>query len=108
MKGHVGLKEGLSVTDGRVDVLKAWLWLYPGVMHAALQKLNNARLSKRADFGQVGPQEYIRLGGLMVAETIHSIRGRDLWENSNILDGMRNQPQFQKYMAFESLILFVL
>jgi hypothetical protein len=50
MGGQVGLKEGLHVTDGRVDILKLWLRLYPGDMHADLRKLNDACLSKRADF----------------------------------------------------------
>jgi hypothetical protein len=55
MGGHVGLKEGLHVTDGRLDILKLWLRLYPGDMHANLRKLNDACLSKRADFRQVSP-----------------------------------------------------
>jgi hypothetical protein len=38
------------MTDGRVDILKLWLQLYPGDMHADLRKLNDAGLSKRADF----------------------------------------------------------
>jgi hypothetical protein len=52
---HVGLKEGLHVTDGRVDILKLWLRLYPVDMHADLRKLNDACLSKRADIKQVNP-----------------------------------------------------
>jgi hypothetical protein len=76
IEGHVGLKEGLHVTDGRADVLK--LWLSPGDMHANLQKLSDASLSKRADFRQVSPQDYVRFWGLMVAGTVNSRRGRDL------------------------------
>jgi hypothetical protein len=34
MGGQVGLNEGLLVTDGRVDILKLWLRLYPGRGHA--------------------------------------------------------------------------
>jgi hypothetical protein len=56
----VGLKEDLLVTDGRVDILKLWLRLYPGDMHADLRKLNYARLSKRADFRQVSPAELVK------------------------------------------------
>jgi hypothetical protein len=41
MGGQVGLKEGLHVTDGRVDILKLWLRLYPGDMHADLRKVND-------------------------------------------------------------------
>jgi hypothetical protein len=52
MGGQVGLKEGLPVMDGRVDILKLWLRLYPGDMHADLRKLYDASLSKRADFTQ--------------------------------------------------------
>jgi hypothetical protein len=55
MGGQVGLKEGLHLTDGRVDILKLWLRLYPGDMHADLRKLNDARFSKRADFRHVSP-----------------------------------------------------
>jgi hypothetical protein len=84
MEGHVGLKEGLHVTDGRVDILKLWLRLYPGDMHAGLQKLNNACSSKRVDFGQVISQEYVRFWGLIVAKPVRSKRGGDLWENTNI------------------------
>jgi hypothetical protein len=47
MGGHVGLKEGLPMTDGRVDILKPWLRLYPGDMHADLRKLNDACLRGR-------------------------------------------------------------
>ena len=100
MGGQVGLKEGLPVTDGRVDILKLWLRLYPGDMHADLRKLNDEGLSKRADFRQVSPTEFVRFWGLMIAGTVYAQRGRDLWENSNMLDGIRDQPQFQKYMAF--------
>jgi hypothetical protein len=39
MGGLVGLKEGLLLlTDGRVDILKLWLQLYPGDMHADVLK----------------------------------------------------------------------
>jgi hypothetical protein len=100
MGGQVGLKEGLHVTHGRVDILKLWLRLYTGDMHANLRKLNDAGLSKRADFRQVNPAELVRFWGLMVAGTVYGQRGRDLWEINNMLDGIRDQPQFQKYMAF--------
>jgi hypothetical protein len=108
MEGQVGLKEGLHVKDGRVYVLKLWLRLFPGDMHADLQKLSNACFSKRVDFGQVNPQEYVTFWGLMVAKTVDRKRDGDLWENSNILDGIRDQPQFQKYMEFRTVTLFVL
>jgi hypothetical protein len=60
MRGHVGLKEGLPLTDGRVDILKLWLRLYPGDMPADLRKLNDACLSKRADFRHVSPAAFVR------------------------------------------------
>jgi hypothetical protein len=42
----------------------------------------------------------------MVAGTVYGQRGRDLWENSNMLDGIRDQPQFQKYiMAFHRSLI---
>jgi hypothetical protein len=63
MEAHVGLKEGLPVTDGRVDVLKLWLRPYPGDIHADLQIINSVRLSKRVDFGHVSPPEYVRFWG---------------------------------------------
>jgi hypothetical protein len=72
MEGHVGLKEGLPLADGRVDVLKLWLRLFPGGMHVDLQKINKACLSKRLDFWQVNPQEYVRFWGLMVTKIAHS------------------------------------
>jgi hypothetical protein len=82
MGGQVGLKEGLPVTDGRVDILKLWLPLYPGDMHVDLRKLNDACLSKRADFGHVIPTEFVNFGSLMVAGTVYGLRGRDLLENN--------------------------
>jgi hypothetical protein len=94
---HVGLNEGLHVTDGQVDVSKLWLRLYPGDMHADLQKFDNLCLSKRVDFVQASPQEYVWLWGLIVAKAVHSN-----------MDGIRDQPQFQKYMAFQCLGLFFL
>jgi hypothetical protein len=100
MGGQVELKEGLPLTDGRVDILKLWLWLYPGDMHADLRELNDARFNKRADFRHVSPAEFVRYWGLMVAGAVYGQRGRDLWENNNMLDGIRDQPQFQKYMEF--------
>jgi hypothetical protein len=36
----------------------------------------------------------------MVVGTVYGQRGKDLRENNNMLDGIRHQPQFQKYMAF--------
>jgi hypothetical protein len=92
MRGQVGLKEGLPVTDGRVDILKVWLWLYPGDTHADLRKLNDAGLSKMADFTQVSPTKFVSFGGLMVAGNVYGQRGRDLWENNNMLSGIRDQP----------------
>jgi hypothetical protein len=61
--GHVGLKEGLHVKDGRVDFLKLWLRLNPGDMHADLQKINDAFLSKRVEIGQVNPQTVCKVLG---------------------------------------------
>jgi hypothetical protein len=52
MGGHVGIKEGLHVTVGRAGILKLWLRLYPGDIHADLWRRNDAR-GKRADFGKV-------------------------------------------------------
>jgi hypothetical protein len=78
MRLHVGLKEGLHVTDGRVDILKLWLRLYPGDMHADLRKLNDEGLRKRADFRQVCPTEFVRFWGLMVAGTVYGQMDRDL------------------------------
>jgi hypothetical protein len=60
MGGQVGPKEDLLVTDGRVDILKLWLRLYPGDMHADLRKLNYAYLSTRAEFRQVRPAELVK------------------------------------------------
>jgi hypothetical protein len=71
-EGHVGLKEGLHRTHGRVHVLKLWLGHYPGDMHADLPNPNDTGLSKRADFRQVNPQEYARFWGLMLAGTFYS------------------------------------
>jgi hypothetical protein len=62
MGGQVGLKEGLPVTDGRVDILKLRLPLYPGDMHVDLRKLNDANLSKMADFRHVSPAEFVNFG----------------------------------------------
>jgi hypothetical protein len=36
----------------------------------------------------------------MVAGTVYGKRVRDFWENNNMLDEIRDQSQFQKYMAF--------
>jgi uncharacterized protein with NAD-binding domain and iron-sulfur cluster len=84
-------------------------------MHADLQKSSNACLSKRVDFGQVSPKEYARFWGQVVAETVHSKRSGGDWENSNILYGIRGQPQFQKvhgipqficvFMTFSNFVL---
>jgi hypothetical protein len=69
-------------------------------MHADLRKLNDAGLSKRMDFRQVSSAEFVKFWGLMVAGTVYGQRGRDLWENSNMLDGIRDQSQLKIYMAF--------
>jgi hypothetical protein len=100
MGGYVGLNEGLLVTDGRVKVLKLWLRLYPGDMHADLRNLNVACLSNRGDFRQVNPTEFVKFWSLMVAGIVYGQRGRYLCENSNMLDEIRDHPQFQKYKAF--------
>jgi hypothetical protein len=76
------------VTDGRVDILELWLRLYPGDMHADLRKLNDASLSKRADL--INPTEFAMFWGLMVAGTVYGQRGRDLWENNNVLAGIKD------------------
>jgi hypothetical protein len=75
MGEQVGLKVVLLVTDGRVVILKLWLRLYPGDMHADLRNLNDACLSNRADFRQVNPSEFVRFWGLMVAGTVYGQRG---------------------------------
>jgi hypothetical protein len=72
----VGLNKGLRVADGRVDVLKLWHRLFPGDMHADLQKIRNACLSQRVDFGHVSPQEYVVLGfdgATMAQGTLHTL-----------------------------------
>jgi hypothetical protein len=80
--GHVGLKEGLPVTDGRVDVLKLWLRLNPGDMHADLRELNNACLNKRVDFGQVSPHQRVcNVFGFDGRRNRPLQRGRDLWSD---------------------------
>jgi hypothetical protein len=58
-------------TNGRLEVVAPAL---PRRHARRPANLNNACLSKRVDFGQVNPKEYVRLWGLMAAGTVHSKR----------------------------------
>eukprot|EP00873_Tetraselmis_striata_P011765 jgi/Tetstr1/432029/TSEL_021502.t2 len=43
-------------------------------------------------------REYVRFWGLIIAGALYSQQGRDLWATNITFDGLRDQPNFQRYM----------
>eukprot|EP00873_Tetraselmis_striata_P006595 jgi/Tetstr1/426859/TSEL_017073.t1 len=93
-----GLLEGLPIGDGNVDMLKLWLTLYPGDIEADLERVNASGLRKSNTHKFISLREYVRFWGLVLAGSLYSQQGQDLWATNITFDGIRDQPDFQRYM----------
>eukprot|EP00873_Tetraselmis_striata_P037229 jgi/Tetstr1/457493/TSEL_044075.t1 len=93
-----GLRGGLPYRDGALDLLALWLKLYPGDVVQDLEKLNDYALRTRTTFRPVTESEWVRFWGLVLAARQFNQKGKALWADHTEADGIREAPNFQKYM----------
>mmetsp|Transcript_24839 Transcript_24839/g.63963 ORF Transcript_24839/g.63963 Transcript_24839/m.63963 type:complete len:234 (-) Transcript_24839:193-894(-) len=93
-----GLRGGLPYRDGALDLLALWLKLYPGDVVQDLEKLNDYALRTRTTFRPVTKSEWVRFWGLVLAARQFNQKGKALWADHTEADGIREAPNFQKYM----------
>eukprot|EP00873_Tetraselmis_striata_P011764 jgi/Tetstr1/432028/TSEL_021502.t1 len=94
----VGLRDGLPIGVGSVDLVQLWVMMYPCDMSTDLEKVNAAGLRRSSTQKLISMREYVRFWGLIIAGALYSQQGRDLWATNITFDGLRDQPNFQRYM----------
>eukprot|EP00873_Tetraselmis_striata_P025536 jgi/Tetstr1/445800/TSEL_033446.t1 len=94
----VGLRDGLPIGVGSVDLVQLWVKMYPGDLSADLEKVNAASLRRSSTRKLISMREYVRFWGLVIAGALYSQQGRDLWATNITFDGLRDQPSFQRYI----------
>eukprot|EP00873_Tetraselmis_striata_P019890 jgi/Tetstr1/440154/TSEL_028511.t1 len=94
----VGLRDGLPIGVGSVDLVQLWVMMYPGDLSADMEKVNAAGLRRSSTQKLISMREYVRFWELVIAGALYSQQGRDLWATNITFDGLRDQPNFQRYM----------
>eukprot|EP00873_Tetraselmis_striata_P015222 jgi/Tetstr1/435486/TSEL_024391.t1 len=94
----VGLRDGLPIGVGSVDLVQLWVMMYPCDLSADLEKVNAAGLRRSSTQKLISMHEYVRFWELVIAGALYSQQGRNLWATNITFDGLRDQPNFQRYM----------
>lgn len=95
-----GLRGGLPYRDGDLDMLGLWIKMYPGDIPTDITRLNETALRTRTSFRPVTESEWVRFWGLIIAARQFNQKGHHLWGDHTMTDGIREAPNFQKYMPY--------